>query len=761
MLWIIDNGNRLHTPPKIVAGVGAWHGAAFRVLGASLFGVAPCLASPLAFANSPATPTSPARPSPPGPAPFVAEAEAEAKDETTGEEPLAEVTVRVTSAAVQLRHSAEAVQVIEMQGAQRRSADLGETLARSPGVTVQRAGGLGSDTRFGLNGLEGDQVRFFFDGVPLGFAGFSFGFANVPVNFVQRLEIYRGVVPARFGADALGGAVNLVSEGASFDSRWAASYQTGSFDTHRLTLDASHVFSDSGLFVRANAFGDTTANDYPIEVDVANSLGQQSRARVYRFHDGYRAGGVGLEAGRLGRLSVRAFVTASDKDQQHDPLMITPYGEVSSRTRNAGAYIRYRGAWNDALSLSTVAGYAFGRAGLRDLSSCIYDWFGQCPRQRITPGEVENVPRDNVIDNHASYARAQLAWELVPEHRLRLALAPDLILRSGDERRPRSMLGVDPLEAQRVLASNVTGLEYQLDVWDERLSNIVAVKSYLQAARSERPLPAGGVEDQDRNTHALGVAESLRYRLTEGLWSKASYEYATRLPQLDEVFGDGVQIEENVDLAPETSHNLNLGVALDSGASQAGQLFAEANLFYRNARDLIRRVGASVYFSYQNTAAARTLGGDVTVRWVAPAERVVLEGSATYQDTRNRATSGPDAAQRGDRIPNRPYAFGSASLELRQPGLIVPGDVASALWSSRYVHQFYRTWESLGALETKPRVESQLVHSAGLSYAVSAERGRTLTSSVEMQNVADAKTFDFFGVQRPGRAVFFKSTLEL
>jgi vitamin B12 transporter len=479
------------------------------------------------------------------------ETSAEADTAVDDGQPLAEVIVRVSSAAGKLRQSAEAVHVIELERAQRRTADLGETLARSPGVTVQRAGGLGSDTRFGLNGLEGDQVRFFVDGVPLGFAGYSFGFANVPVNFVRRVEIYRGVVPSRFGADALGGAVNLVSEGAGFESRAAASYQTGSFDTHRLTLDASHVIDADGAFVRANAFADTTANDYAIDVDVPNALGQVSQARVHRFHDGYRAAGVGVEAGWLGRLSLRAFATASDKEQQHDALMITPYGEVTSRTRNAGAYARYRGALGESFPLSVTAGYAFGRAGFRDVGSCIYDWFGQCSRQRVSPGEVDNVARDNVIDNHALYARAQLEWEAVAEHRLRLSLAPDLILRTGDERRPRSMTGVDPLEAERLLASNVTGVEHQLDLLDERFSNIVALKSYLQAARSERPLPAGGVEDQNRDTLAFGVADSVRYRFAPGLWSKASYEYATRRPQSDEVFGDGVQVEENLDLRPE------------------------------------------------------------------------------------------------------------------------------------------------------------------------------------------------------------------
>jgi vitamin B12 transporter len=682
-----------------------------------------------------------------------------APEAAPGEE-LPEVSVRAMSSASRLRGSAEAVHVVETRGAQQRSADLGETLARSAGVTVQRAGGLGSETRLSLNGLEGDQIRLFVDGVPLGFAGYSFGLANVPVNLVQRIEVYRGVVPARFGADALGGAINLVSEGAGWNGRAAASYQAGSFGTQRLTADASHVFDAEGLFVRANLFGDTTENDYPIDVEVVDASGRQTPARVYRFHDDYRAGGFGVEAGWLGWLSLRAFATASDKQLQHDPLMIEPYGEVTSRTRNTGAYLRYEQELGESVELSALGGYAFGRVGFRDVASCIYDWFGQCVRQRVTPGEVENVPRDNVIDNHASYLRAHLDWELAPEHSLRFALSPDVVIRTGDERRPRTLLGVDALEAKRLLTSNVTGLEYQLQLLEERFENIVAFKSYLQFARSEQPLPTGGVEPKDRDTHSFGVGDALRYRLADGLWSKASYEYATRLPQPDEVFGDGALTEENLDLAPETSHNANLGLSFDSGATRAGAFWADTNLFYRGARDLIRRVGTAIFFSYQNVAAARTLGVDLTLSWTSPGRFVALESNATFQDSRNTSTSGPYAAQRGDRIPNRPYAFGSAFLTLRYPDLVTAGDSISASWAARYVHAFYRTWESLGSLEQKPRVASQLVHTLGLAYAVESEQ-RAISTSVEMQNVGDDRVYDVFGVQRPGRAVFFKTTVEL
>src|SRR5690606_39472576 len=67
------------------------------------------------------------------------------------------------------------------------------------------------------------------DALPiLEFAGYPFGIANVPVNLIERAEIYSGVVPVRFGADALGGAVNLVTDGAVQDRKLGGSYEVGS-----------------------------------------------------------------------------------------------------------------------------------------------------------------------------------------------------------------------------------------------------------------------------------------------------------------------------------------------------------------------------------------------------------------------------------------------------------------------------------------------------------------------------------------------------
>jgi TonB family protein len=676
------------------------------------------------------------------------------------EEEALEVTVRGLSAGEQLRRSARAVTVVETADAQNESADLAAVVGRSEGVTVQRSGGLGSDMRFSLNGLSGDQVRFYLDGVPLDFVGYSFGIANIPVNLIERVEIYQGVVPARFGADALGGALNLVSESGPERSRASASYQVGSFGTHRFVAAGRYRFDDTGFFLRLNAFVDHADNDYLVHVKVANDDGHLQPVLARRFHDGYDAQGGTIEAGfvdrpHADRLVLRVFGTHMAQDLQHDALMNEVYGDVEAELASTGASLRYEHRPTENVSLSVVGGYAFNRTGLEDFGECLYNWFGECTLIRSQPGEIDDRPHDRRLRTHAGYVYANAEWTIAPDHRLRASTMLNVILRSGDERMQTA--SIDPLEAQRRLVTSVTGLEYEASLFGGRLENIVFVKYYGQRSESSEPLTSGESLDRSRTTHRGGAGDSMRLSLTDFLWAKASYEYATRLPNADEIFGDGVMISANLSLAPETSHNLNLGLELELEDRPFGSLRASALGFLRKATDLIRRSQRGVYFAYENVYAVRVLGASASLGWTSPRSFVALDGSATYQDARNTSSSGDLASFRGDRIPNQPYLYANGSARFRYPGLFTATDSLSASWGTRYVHEFFRTWGSLGARASKPRVESQLVHSLAVTYEVEREAPRlSLATTLELQNLTNERVYDFFGVEKPGRAFYLK-----
>jgi vitamin B12 transporter len=675
----------------------------------------------------------------------------------------AEVVVRGKTVADRARESALPVTVVETENARRESADLGELLARTQGVGVQRAGGLGSESRFSLNGLDGDQVRFFVDGIPLSLMGYPFGFENVPVNFVERIDVYQGVVPARLGADALGGAVELVTDRAVSGTHAAGSFQVGSFGTVRTTLGARHLHEASGLFMSAEGFVDSADNDYPISVDVPDAQGRLTRTRVRRLHDAYRASGVSLEAGLVRRpwarrLLLRGFFTDFTKELQHNTLMTVPYGEVRHGGSSTGGNVRYEHTFGEAATLAAVAGYARNRWDYLDVAECVYDWFGRCVLTRRDPGE-RGPARDQSLWDDSAYVRSEFGWQFGPEHSVRAALAPTWFSRSGEQRRLPAPDARDPLAAQRDLLSHVSAFEYELDLFDDRLENIGFVKHYVQSLRAERSLPGNVFERLERDTSELGFGDALRFRLTSFLYAKASYEWALNLPRPDQVFGNGAQVVENLELSPERSHNANLALTLDVTESAAGAFDANVNVFLRDISNLIVLLGSDVVFSYQNVFGARASGLEASTTWRSPGEYLEIGGNVTYLDMRNTSSAGTFGAFEGDRIPNRPYLTGNASLRLRKQGLAAARDELSAVWYVRYVHDFFRTWESVGRQALKATIESQLTHTVGLGYLF-RRAPFELGFSSEVQNLADAQVYDFFGIQRPGRSFHFKTTAE-
>ncbi|WP_437879079.1 TonB-dependent siderophore myxochelin receptor MxcH [Sorangium sp. So ce513] len=678
--------------------------------------------------------------------------------------PAIEVQVRGASEAERLRQSAQAVQVIETVEAKKQSADLGEVLSRAEGVGVRRLGGLGSDARFSLNGLTEDRIRFFLDGVPLDLAGHTFGVANVPVNLIDRVEIYRGVVPLRFGADALGGAVNLVTDRDTRGSRASASYQVGSFGTYRLTLSARHTHEPSGLFARASGFLDRAKNDYPIDVmEPDPESGRLAPARARRFHDGYLAGGADAEVGVVrrpwaDRLLLRGFYVAHDKEVQHGTLVdirqgrvvSPPFGEVAFGRQTGGAVLRYAQPFFGKVRLDALAGYSYVRTPFLNVATCTYDWSGRCV-ERPYRGEFEDTANDQSVHQHTAFARINATWTPAPGHLLRFGLSPTRVTRTG-----RNLVVAepekDPLTATRDLWSGVAGVEHEVRPFEGRLENIAFAKVYLQGVRTREILPSGLLGDVDRTVHRMGAGDSLRFRFTDALYAKASYEYATRLPTPEELFGDGGLIVWNLHLEPEVSHNVNVGVTLERAETAAGHLRLSANGFGRFTEDLItlrRHLGFS---KYGNTLSARSVGVESSAGWTSPGDWLSLDGHVTWQDFREGST--------GARIQNQPYLFGGASARAQWPGIAATGDVLSLTWYADYVHAFFVGPEDHGAAHSKAEIPSQLVHTLALTYEVT-RGGRTVSSTVEVQNLTDEKAFSFYGVQRPGRAAYAKLALSL
>ena len=404
------------------------------------------------------------------------------------------------------------------------------------------------------------------------------------------------MVPVRLGSDALGGAVNLVTD-ATYRTRAVASYQVGSFSTHRATLDARYRHDPSGFVAGSSLFFDNTKNNYPIDVELENNVGRPYQATVRRFHDGYRAYGGHFEAGVVDRrwakrLLVRGFWSTYDKDLQHNMVMAPPpYGEVTYGETVYGGTARYDVDLRPNVELSLTAKYShriidFQDKGEYGSTTGVADGSAR----GLWPVEVDSDAKDLTIWQDAAFGRAMASWIVRPSHTLRLSTTPTYTTRTGDERiqndpRARSTdCRAGPLhvrERARLRARRILGSARQ-----HRL------REGLRLSRRHRRGAAGeDLIERDTASHTQGVGDSLRFEFTPWLLGKTSYEFATRLPRPDEVFGNGVLIHPNLGLRPESSHNLNLGPRLEFKRTPFGAFVVDVNAFLRETDRLIVLLG--------------------------------------------------------------------------------------------------------------------------------------------------------------------------
>ena len=127
---------------------------------------------------------------------------------------LNEVVVRGSAQKAEInriRQSPMAVTVVDGAKLRGRSSGIEEILTRTSGIKVRKSGGLGSASRISVHGLEGKRVAVYINGFPLNSPDGSFDINDIPIDVIKYIEVYKGIVPAEYGGDGLGGAINIVT----------------------------------------------------------------------------------------------------------------------------------------------------------------------------------------------------------------------------------------------------------------------------------------------------------------------------------------------------------------------------------------------------------------------------------------------------------------------------------------------------------------------------------------------------------------------
>ena len=676
------------------------------------------------------------------------------------------VTVTGKSKTQRLREGALAVNAVDVRSLVSSVSSLTGLVDRTAGVKIREEGGIGSDFDLSINGMSGSSVRYFLDGVPLDTKGTGVTLTSLPVSMIDRVEIYKGVVPTWFCSDALGGAVNIVTNRKKANYL-DASYGIGSFHTHKADVSGQYVLSN-GLTIRPSFSVNYSKNDYMMHgVEVWD---EGSRKYVEtdrrRFHDNYLSVLAQVEAGVNDKWWTDAFFvtlgysqTAKDLQTGQVQSRVIGMADRSSKAWSIGAHYQKRHFLTENLSATLSLSHTWDKALTTDSAHRQYDWNGDYIRSERN--EINGRAfSERHIKRPLTIARADMNYCFSDEHMLNLSYA---LNRTGNNRWDAIDRSFEP--ANDVLAKHIVGLAYNQSLWNGRMYNTFFVKdyiNYLSVEQKDLSFITQSDEVATKNTqNSLGGGIGTRIEIVKPLAVKASYEHSVRLPLARELLGNGTTIYANLTLHPEKSDNLNLGLF---GNMSSGQhtVFYEVNGFLRFVDNYIQPqiTEKEGTMQYVNEPAVHIKGieGEVRYDWN---RRLQLMGNISWQDARNRnryMDDGKESVTYNNRVPNRPWLFASAEARYTLENLFQRNDRLLLGADYQWVHWFYLSWEAYGAKDTKARIPEKSIVGTNVTYSWQKER---YSVSLDCQNLLDQTVYDNYKLQKPGRSVFVKFRLLL
>lgn len=663
---------------------------------------------------------------------------------------LNEVAVTAKSAARSLKESVASVEVLEVKSLYAQSVNTSDIIKQISGVNVRQAGGFGSDADVYINGMSGKQVKFFLDGIPLSYFGSGLNLNVLPIHLMNQIEVYKGVVPVHLGADALGGAINIVPR-KEYHNYLDASYSIGSFNSHKINLNGQFVNPQHNFLIGINSFYNHSDNNYKVDVEIPNAFGNPEPATVRRFHDRFSNYLLNLYTGVLDQsyadqLIFSARYSGLNDEIQHNAIMAQPYGETSYKESTLGFSVEYEKR-NIApqVDLKWYGGFNATVGNFVDTTLNAYTWDGEVYRRRTDGGEISASRNLLELDARNALSRLNLKYEPWSKGQVTFNVFSSWFRRTGEDPVAAEFYGQDYFTNPTILVKNAMGLAYQ-HTFGEVLESYTAIKHFAYSAEGYA-IQNLEFQTNSQSVSKLGYAQSFRYYLTEKLLAKASYEYATRLPDEFELFGDFTLVRPNPFLEPEQSHNANL-----SGQYHGEKLQLDFNTFYRLTENIIWLRTSQFFAQYQNLLKAAIKGVDVEVRYQA-FRFLHLKANATFQDIRNRSpkniTGSVDDRYFDARLPNLPYLFGNGEIRYQKDNFLRPNSRFAAWWSANYVHEYFLFWAVDGNQDLKNSIPYQFLQNVGLSYALDDNR---FSITIESHNIFDQKAYDNFNVQRPGRA---------
>ena len=655
------------------------------------------------------------------------------------------------SVARKVKENVMPVTVLTAKQIENRASNLNELLARQTGVQIRRTGGVGSAARISVRGLEGKRVQIFIDGNPLNTPDGSLGINDLPLQIIERIEIYKGTVPAWLGGDGLGSAVNVIIRHRDVSYIDAtASYQT--YNTISSGIILKKTFEKKGIEAGAGVFTNSSDNDFMME------LPDQPGVKVKRDHDKFKSllAGVALRFSKLwfDEVELEGAYIKMDKELQGIQRNIQHVRSIGD-TRVAVIGLEKSHLLDNKLSFRFHGVLARINVKLIDTASYNYDWEGNRSPSIFGKGEMGNGPNLSINLQNEWRQQANINYALSKVFTLNL----NNTLRVGkfdpNDDVGNEFAGKNIYNYPGELFNSTTGLTLETRVGDKFLFS-TALKHYFNKVEGYNTnIYLQEPPDLVHNvTNKFGYNAGVRYNLTPALMIKASHERAVRLPVNAELFGDGVLITPAIFLVPEVAYNNTFGIIYDKVLSSDRRLQAEANAFYMQVDNLIQLRGNGLSIGYGNFGKATIYGADAEIKYEFTHD-LFASFNLTWQrlTDANRflpASNVPNPTYELT-IPNTPLLFSNWSLEYSRHKTLGSRSKTKIIYDGSYTAEYNYGFEL--SVYDEFIIPSFLTHTLSIEQSFQNSR---YTITAEANNLTDETVINNFNQPLPGRTFRIK-----
>lgn len=668
---------------------------------------------------------------------------------------LDEVTVTTRSEMRKLRESAMPISVIGQRQLQGTASNINDVLARTVGVTVRNTGGMGSASRISVRGLEGKRMGMYVDEAPMSQLSNFVALNDIPTNMIERIEVYKGIVPYKFGGSALGGAVNVVTK--EYPPIYLDfSYEIGSFNTHQVSSVLKRTNRKSGLQFGVGGVVSYAKNNY--KMTLANLDGRI----VERDHDRFNKimGGMSVKATQWWFDEMKwelIFMKTRQEIQGIDLNVREAYNHSINYV--TALTLKRNNFFLDGLDFDFNAGYIIGKYGLCDKAEHRYDWDGKVlPPVSSFGGEQNNFASDGNNRSNELAAKLNMGYTLDMHHALNLNIYADHnSLHPNDSLMDKS-LGFRANFPSKMKTLTV-GLSYDLTLFDGRFQNAFTLKEFLFSSHS-RSIDIFSVKEPQpvkTSKNYIGFSNAMRYKFTNDLMLKASFNSEVRIPTSEELIGNGYSILASPALKPERTSGVNLGLLYRHIKADGGLIEVELNGFYNQLEDMIRFTPDMIptMARYRNFGSVRTKGVELEAKGdICPL--LYLYANGTYQDLRDVRKTIPgtkvENPTRNKRIPNVPYLLANFGAELHKENLFGgSGQNTRLLFDASYIHQYFYDFEVSKYQERK--IPTSMTMDAALEHSFCNDRW---TITFKVKNLTDRRIVSELNRPLPGRYIGIK-----